>query len=100
MAHIDVDGPTVVRTPFADTLWDLLPCRCVQTQGEYPPQTVPVPPENALLPFHCTERVVGQYDSPSSINRLVVDDIIATALRRFDDRLGTPTWVGGENNSV
>ena len=49
MAHMDVDGTTVARTPFAEAVWDLLSYRCVQTSGEYPPHTLPVPPGSALL---------------------------------------------------
>ena len=43
---------------------------------------------------------MGQSDPPSSINWLVVDDIIATALKRFDERLGKPASVGGKDYGV
>ena len=41
-----------------------------------------------------------QSDPPNSINYLVVDDIVETALRRLDERLGIPTCVSGEDNGV
>ena len=49
MDHMDVYRTTVVRAPFAEAVWNILTYRCVQTPGEYPPHTVPVPPKSALL---------------------------------------------------
>ena len=43
LAHIDVDGTTVIKSPFAEALWVLLPYRCVQTTGKYPAHAMEVP---------------------------------------------------------
>ena len=78
----------------------LLPYRCVQTPNKYPPHTLEVPSESALLSSFSADRGTGQGDPPSSIDFAAVDDIIATALRIWDEQIGDPTWVGGEDNSV
>ena len=57
-------------------------------------------PDSALLPSFSAERGKGQGDPPSSINFVAVDDIIETALQILDEKIGDPTWVGGEDNGV
>ena len=50
LAHMHLDRITVAKTPFAQAVWALLPYRCVETRGKYPPHTLEVPPESAILP--------------------------------------------------
>ena len=88
LAHIDVDGTTADKTPFAQAVWILLPYRCVETRGEYPPHSLEVPPESARLPSFLAERGTKQGDPPSSIHFVAVNYIVATALRILDGQKG------------
>ena len=49
LAHMNVDGTTVAKTPFAQVERALLHYRCVQTPGENPPHKLEVPHDSALL---------------------------------------------------
>ena len=51
LAHMNGDGITVAKTPFAQSVWALLPYRFDETQGKYPPHTHEVSPESALSTF-------------------------------------------------
>ena len=59
LAQIDVNGTTVVRSPFAEYLWDKLPYRCVRTDGDYPPGTMASTTDSAIVDSFCPERGTG-----------------------------------------
>ena len=60
LAHMDADGTTVAKTPFARAVRVLLTYRCVHTPGKYSPHTLEVPAERALLSSFSAERGTGQ----------------------------------------
>ena len=72
LAHMDVDGTTVIKKPFAEAVWALLLYRqqanTLRTLWRYL--------QSAVLSSFSAKRGMGQGDPPSS------------------------TWVGGEDNGV
>ena len=55
LARMDVNGTTVIRSPYAAYLWDKLPYCCVSTAGDYPPGTLSATPDSALVDSFCPE---------------------------------------------
>ena len=100
MVLIDVNGTTVVKSPMAMYVWDMLPYGCVQTAGAYPPGCSPSTEDSKILPFFCAKRRTGQGDPPSTINFMAVDNIMATGLRILDTKLACPTYVAGADNGI
>ena len=98
--QIDVDGTTVVRSPYAEYMWDVLPYRCVRTTGRYPPETLAADDASAIVDALSPERGTGQGDPISVSNWVAVADIPATALRMLDDQSNNPIYVSAEDNQV
>ena len=100
LAMSDVDGTTVVRSPYAESLWYQLPYRCVHTDGTYPAGGVASTPDSAIVKSFCPERGTGQGDPPSPLKWNAMFDIVATGLRLLEADEPSPTYVAGEDNSV
>ena len=100
MATADVDGTTIVRTPYAESLWHQLPYSCVDTEGDYPPGILPSDHESKLVQSFSPERGSGQGDPPSPLKWNAIFDIVATGLRLLDSNDGVSTWVRSEDNLV
>ena len=98
--QIDVDGTTVVRSPYAEYLWDVLPYRCVRTTGRYPPETIAADEASAIVDALSPERGTGQGDPLSVSNWVAIADIPATALRMLDDQSQNLIYVSADDNQV
>ena len=100
LAQIDVNGTTVVRSPFAEYLWDKLPYRCVRTDGDYPPGTMASTPDSAIVDSFCPERGTGQGEPASPPKWKGIMDIIATGFRILEDKERPRAFVGSEDNGL
>ena len=75
----------MVRSPFAEYLWDKLPYRCVRTDGDYPPGTMASTPDSAIVDSFCPERGTGQGEPGSPPKWKGIMDIPATGFRILED---------------
>ena len=98
--QMDVGGTTVARSPYAEFMWDVLPYRCVRTNGRYPPETLAADDVSAVVDSLSPERGTGQGDPVSVSNWVGIADITSTALRILDNNSGTSTYVSSEDNRV
>jgi len=96
-AQIDVDGTTVVRSPYAEHAWDKLPYRCVKTNGSYPPGTIPATLDSAIIDSFSPERGTGQGEPSSPTNWNGIADIPATGLRMLEDQFILHTYICSED---
>ena len=92
-AQIDVNGTTVVRSPYAEYVWDKLPYRCVKTAGSYPPGTPLATPDSAIVDSFSPERGTGQGEPSSPTNWNGIADIPATGLRILEDEMALYTYI-------
>ena len=81
MVNMDIDGPTVVRTPHAAAAWDDAPYSCVDSPHQ-PSPTTTVSTINQVLDAFTAERGTGQGDVPSPSSWNAIFDILLTALNR------------------
>ena len=100
LSRLDVNGTTVVRSPFAAFIWDKLPYSCVKTDGEYPPSILPATPESALVTSFSPERGTGQGEPASCPQWKGVADIPATGLRLLEERESPRTLVSANDNEL
>jgi hypothetical protein len=100
LSRLDVNGTTVVRSPFAAFVWDKLPYSCVKTDGEYPPGIPLATPESALVTSFSPERGTGQGEPASCPQWKGVADIIATGLRLLEERESPRTLVSANDNEL
>jgi len=96
-AQIDVDGTTVVRSPYAEHAWDKLPYKCVKTNGSYPPGTIPATLDSAIIDSFSPERGTGQGEPSSPTNWNGIADIPATGLRMLEDQFILHTYICSED---
>jgi hypothetical protein len=88
MVNMDIDGPTIVRTPHSAAEWDDAPYSCVDSL--YHPAQVPsASTVNTLLDAFTAERGTGQGDVPSPSSWNAIFDILLTALNRDEINQGT-----------
>ena len=80
LAHMDEDGTSLVKTPFAVAY-----CRICVYRSLADTYTLEVPSESAILFSFSAKRGRGQEDLPSTIKFVAVDDIIATSIRILDE---------------
>ena len=82
LTNMDIGGTTIVKTPYAQLVWDLLPYYAVDTKGDYPPGHEAC--EKPILESFDAIRGTGQGDVSSPPCWTAVMDIILTALRKLD----------------
>jgi hypothetical protein len=88
MVNMDIDGPTIVRTPHSAAEWDDAPYSCVDSLHQ--PAHVPTASTvNNLLDAFTAERGTGQGDVPSPSSWNAIFDILLTALNRDEINQGT-----------
>ena len=95
LTEMDVGGTTVVKTPFAQYMWQILKYHSVDTQGSYPPGHLPSTDDSTLLEAFDAIRGTGQGDVTSPTCWIAVMDILLTALRQHD-QLGSGTHYRGD----
>jgi hypothetical protein len=84
LTEMDVGGTTVVKTPFAQYMWQILKYHSVDTQGPYPPGHLSTTEDSTLLSSFDALRGTGQGDVTSPTCWVAVMDILLTALRQHD----------------
>ena len=84
LTEMDVGGTTVVKTPFAQYMWQILKYHTVDTAGTYPPGHLPTTDDSTLLEAFDAIRGTGQGDVTSPTCWIAVMDILLTALRQHD----------------
>ena len=99
LTEMDVGGTTVVKTPFAQYMWQILKYHSVDTQGSYPPGHLPSTDDSTLLEAFDAIRGTGQGDVTSPTCWIAVMDILLTALRQHDQR-GSGTHYRGDGTSM
>jgi len=97
---MDINGVTVVRTPFAAQEWNTHGYHAVQLpQGAQRPISSAVPPVEALLESFTAERGTGQGDVTSPTCWLALFDILLLALHRDSMQHRTTRLVRSGGNS-
>ena len=84
LVELDIDGPTIARTPHAATAWKKRPYACTNSIHQPHPIDDPV---TQLLSSFTADRGTGQGDVSSPACWNAIFDILLTALRR--DELAT-----------
>ena len=99
LTEMDVGGTTVVKTPFAQYMWQILKYHSVDTPGQYPPGHLPTTDDSTLLEAFDAIRGTGQGDVTSPTCWVAVMDILLTALRQHDS-LASSTHYRGDDNTM
>ena len=84
LTDMDIGGTTIVKTPYAQVVWDLVEYHSVSTKGVYPPGHSDC--ENTLLDAFDAIRGTGQGDVSSPPCWTAVMDILLKALRSADSQ--------------
>ena len=100
LTTMDIGGTTVVRTPFAQHMWDTLKYHCVDTAGTYPPEHSMTTDPSMLLQSFDAVRGTGQGDVTSPTCWIAVMDILLQALRHHDNEYFSKTRYRGDGNSM
>ena len=97
LVDMDIEGPTVARTPHAAAAWDDLPYKCVDT----PHQPTPGLPDLVmqLLDSFVAARGTGQGDVTSPPCWNAIFDILLTALQRDEIAHGYTRLLRGADQS-
>ena len=89
---MDIGDTTVVKTPYAQHMWQLLRYHSVKTDGEYPPGHLPSTDNSDLLNSFDAIRGTGQGDVTSPTCWIAVMDILLNALRTHDQDEASSTY--------
>jgi hypothetical protein len=99
LTEMDVGGTTVVKTPFAQYMWQILKYHSVDSAGTYPPGHLPATDDSTLLEAFDACRGTGQGDVTSPTCWIAIMDILLTALRQHD-LLAAGTRYRGDNTQM
>ena len=100
LTAMDIGGTTVVKTPYAQYLWQMVKYYSVQTDGDYPPGHTPTTDDSVLLESFDAIRGTGQGDVTSPTCWIAVMDILLTALRRYDNDTVAKTYYRADAHAM